>query len=329
MAFSSEAIQLLRECQTPLIAGHLRADGDCLGSAIALSQVLRDMGKEPQIMMPDEPDGRYGFLAAHTPWLIFEDELPEHDLFIVCDCSVLPRLGRMGEAIQNVATPRLVIDHHPLDDPSPWTALIHDPTAAASGLLIYELAQTLGVPLNGRACEAAFTALMTDTGWLKYSNADARCWGAAADLVAGGLDSEKIYRQIYQQNEPGRPRGVAAALANHESLQEPSLALAWVSQGDLQESGGTLEDTDDVLDLMRAVSSVEAVALVVERKNGVAKVSFRSKTWLDVNLIAKTLGGGGHARAAGATFDGTVALSDAVHQVRKALLDGFSAQKQS
>ncbi len=329
MAFSPEALDLLRECQTPLISGHLRADGDCLGSAVALAQILRDMGKAPQIMMPDVPDSRYGFLAAHTPWQVFSGTIPEHDLLIVCDCSVLQRLGEMAPIVSESAIPRLVIDHHPMKDSSPWSASIHDSTAAASGLLVFELAHALQVQLSAKACEAAFVALMTDTGWLKYSNADSRCWQAAAALVSGGVDSEYLYRQIYQQNEDGRPRGIAAALLQHEYLAEPSLAMASLSRRDLQQAQATLDDTDDVLDLMRAVASVEAVAFVYERPDGLVKVSFRSKVWLDVNQIASTIKGGGHARAAGATFPEGVSLEQACAQVRLALLHGFESQKKS
>jgi phosphoesterase RecJ-like protein len=211
--------------------------------------------------------------------------------------------------------------------PETWDAAFHDVEAAASGILAIELAQQLGVDqLPLAAYEAAFVALMTDTGWLKYSIADQRSFDMAAFLVAKGVDSSRLYDYVYQQLEDGRPRGVAAALQNLQYYADGKLAVAWVTNDLLDECGGSLQDTDEVLDLIRAVANVEAVALLCERDAGQIKVSFRSKTSLDVNKVARRIGGGGHARASGASFERGVSMQQAVEQTLEVLLDEYANQ---
>jgi phosphoesterase RecJ-like protein len=216
------------------------------------------------------------------------------------------------------------LDHHPLSDDSPtWAAKIHDQTAAASGLLAVEFADFLGVPLAKESLEGAFVALMTDTGWLKYSNADARAFSVAARLVQEGVNVDACYQKVYQQVEQGRPLGIAVALQNVEYLESGKIALASVSTADLSAAHAELQDTDEIMDILRSVHSVEVVALLTERK-GEPKLSLRSKSWVDVNQVARGLGGGGHARAAGATLAGK-SFTEALADVRAALLCAVQA----
>lgn len=322
-----DALSLIQTSRRILLSGHLRADGDCLGAQSVLYHLFRGMGKEVEVMLPNPPDGRYGFLEAHTPWTLYDGALPAADLLIVCDCNQLDRLGAMGEAVAASSMPRIALDHHPIEEDHGWTALVHDETSAASGLLALDLAAALGVEeLPREAYEAAFVALMTDTGWLKYSNADAEAWRAAGRLVARGVDTERIYDLVYQQAEPGRPIGIRAALENLNYLADGRIALSYVAQDQLQRLQGALEDTDEVLDILRAVRQVEAVGLLTEREGGRVKVSFRSKRHLDVNQVARKVGGGGHARAAGASFGDGVSLEEAVAAAREALLEGYEEQ---
>jgi bifunctional oligoribonuclease and PAP phosphatase NrnA len=324
-----QAVQLVEQSSRILVAGHLRADGDSLGSAIVVARALRALGRQVHLLMPDAPDGRYQFLFEQTPWELYQGpgSLPQHDLLIVCDCSQLDRLGEMGAELATTDGPRLVIDHHPYDrNEHHWDAEVHDTRAAATGILAVAFSKALGIQVDTIALEAAFVALMTDTGWLKYSNADAIAFQAAADFVAGGVDPDRIFRMIYQQTEAGTPRGIGAALQSCQYTCDGQVAIGYVSDEILQESEGALADTDEVLDIMRAVQSVEGVAFLSER-NGRIKVSFRSKTWLDVNQIARECGGGGHARAAGATFPAEMTLAQALDQVRVAMQQAVAAQK--
>lgn len=321
-----QAVELVRNSQRILLSGHLRADGDCLGAQSVLYHAFLALGKEPMLLLPDPPDERFEFLRAHTPWAEWQGTLPEHDLLVVCDCNQLGRLGAMGEAVAATSVPRIAVDHHPISEQGVWTALFHDETAAASGLLALRLADALGVSnLPPAAYEAAFIALMTDTGWLQHSNADEIAWREAAKMVAGGVDTNKVFRAVYQREDSGMPRGLAAVLQTTEYHEGGAIALAWASREAVAAEGGRFADTDRALDTLRAVGPVEAVAVLTEKPDGVVKVSFRSKVRLDVNVVARQLGGGGHARAAGATFPLGVSLPDAVAQVREVLSSSYRA----
>ena len=157
-----DAIRLIESSERILLSGHLRADGDCLGAQSVLFHMFRAMGKQVEVMLPNPPDGRYGFLEAHTPWTLYDGNLPEADLLLVCDCNQLDRLGAMGDAVAASAMPRVALDHHPIAVDHGWTALVHDETSAASGLLALDLASAMGYDaLPIEAYEAAFVALMT------------------------------------------------------------------------------------------------------------------------------------------------------------------------
>lgn len=323
-----DAVELVRKSRSVLLSGHLRADGDCLGAQIVLFHALRQIGKPVEILLPDPPDGRYGFLKDLTAWNLWNGALPPAaDLLIVCDCNHLSRLGAMGEAVAKSGLARIAVDHHVIEGDHGWNALVHDVTASASGQLALQFAAALGAKeLPMSAYEAAFVALMTDTGWLKYSNATPTAWREAAELAGRGINTSRIYDLVYQQAEPERPIGIRSGLENLEYHCGGRVAFAWSEQARLDEIGGSLADTDEVLDLLRAVAKVEAVGFLSERPDGRIKVSFRSKHLLDVHRVAKTLNGGGHQRASGASFPPGTKLADAVARARAALVDGFAAQ---
>ena len=319
-----DATRLVQESQRVLISGHLRADGDCLGAQSVLFHTFSAMGKEVRVINPDSPDGRYAFLHEHTPYEIYAGpgSLPPYDVMFVCDCSTLERLGRMGEEVLQLPGRRVALDHHILGDKdrATWHALIHDVEAPASGLLALRFAESLGVSLSLAAREAAFVSLATDTGWFKYSNAGPAAWSAASQLVESGVSAEKIFGAIYQRCDAGHPLGIAAGLAALEYHRGGRVALSWLAHSEMEARGASLADTDEVLDILRAVEGVEVVAFIHERVDGRVKASFRSKTEADVNLAARSLGGGGHKRAAGVTFDEGVSLQEAVDRVRGAAI---------
>jgi len=324
-------LEILRTHSRFLLTGHLRADGDCLGAEAVLYHALVGLGKKVWVFNPDPPDRRYGFLQENFPFSIYREGggLPEYDVLLVCDCSSLGRLGSMGEEISRRPAKRIAVDHHPMEeeDSGFWDVLFHDTEAPATGILALELARKLGggtLPLP--ALEAAFISLASDTGWFRYSSAGRKAWMAAAELVALGVSPEALYRRIYQFRDPGAPRGLSAALGTLQYERDGRVALAWLSQELLDHSCGTLGDVEEVLDVLRSVEEVELAAYLFEQEDGRVKASLRSKTErIDVNRIARKLGGGGHAKAAGLTFPEGTPLVDARGLLRAELLAAYDA----
>lgn len=321
-AAEERAIALLREGQRFLLSGHVRPDGDCLGSQVALAGLLRSLGKQVQILIPDPPEERYDFLTSVTEVCVHTGgPIPEHDVCVLLDISELSRCGSLEEPLRAAPSKKLVIDHHVPPADVWWDEAFLDTSCAATGLLVLRIAHALGIELEPSAAIGAFTALVTDTGWFKYSNTDAECFHAAAELQAIGVDPSRIYNAVFQRMDATQPRAIARVLERLEYFAERRLALiAWP-----QERAGdpAFEESDVVLDIVRAVTDVEVVLYLRELADGSCKLSSRSKTDYDVQALAKCFGGGGHKKAAGATLPGP--LTEARERLVQRALEGFAA----
>ncbi|MFT5291889.1 MAG: nanoRNase/pAp phosphatase (c-di-AMP/oligoRNAs hydrolase) [Planctomycetota bacterium] len=300
------ALELLRASSSFLLVGHMRPDGDCIGAQVALARVLIAMGKSVAIMNPDSPDAIFGRIteglgfAAHVPG----SGVPEHDVCVLLDINDLSRCGSMEAPLLEAASPKLVVDHHVAHGGEWWDAAFIDVTASATGVLVARVAAALGVELDPLAAEAVFTAVVTDTGWLKYSNTDEETVSLVAQLVSLGVVPSEVYDGLYQRNAPELPHAIAAVLSHLKYHCRGRLAVVEHPLASIP--GAFLGDADPVLDVVRAVAGVEVVLYLRELENGNCKLSARSKTEFDVNALARQFGGGGHRKASGATIPGTL-----------------------
>lgn len=294
------AVQLLRGARRVLLTGHMRPDGDCVGSQAALGRILVALGKEARVLNPDPPEPRFAELLGAVEFQSDDGgALPPHDLIVMLDGSELQRTGALAPRLRASAARKLVIDHHVHEGDEWWDAAYLDVRASATGLLVHRLAKALGVALDEVAARGIFTSVVTDTGWFRYSNTDPETLSVAAELVAAGVRPSEVYRAIYQRQPLHHPVALGAALGRTELLLGGRLAVVDVPAG----AEGTPEvDGDDVLDVLRSVSTVE-VALFVRGIDGArTKLSARAKGDYDVRALAASFGGGGHAKAAGATL---------------------------
>jgi phosphoesterase RecJ-like protein len=297
------ALALVRASRRFLLVGHVRPDGDCLGSQGALARGLAGLGKEVAILNADPPGATFDYLARELRYLVYSGgPLPTHDVVVLLDFNELSRTGPMAQALAGAPSKKLVIDHHPYAGSPWWDACFVDVSAAATGALVWRLLTALGAPLDAFAAQAAFTALVTDTGWFRYSNTDAEALSLAAELVGRGADPAALYGALFQRRPADEPRALAAVLERLEYHAGGRIAV--VDQPLGNDGAPLLDDGDPLLDLLRAVSAVEVVLYLREVEAGLCKLSARSKTAFDVNRLARRFGGGGHVKAAGATIAG-------------------------
>jgi phosphoesterase RecJ-like protein len=327
-----QAANLLRRGERFLVTGHVRADGDCLGAESALYHLLRALGKEVAVVNPDAVAPRYSFLAEHTPYAEWKagsprGGVPPFDVACVLDVALLARAGAVGDLVAASGVPRIAFDHHEPSDANSWDVALIDPTAPATGVLIHRLARRMGIALPLPALEAVFVSIVTDTGWFKYSNTDRETFQIAADLVEAGVRPVDVYAKVFQDFPPRWPIGVGVALRSLRYEADGRLAIAAVRRQDLETAGGDLSDTDEVLDILRAVGRVEVVLLFRESAPGRVKLSARSKGGVDVNALLRPLGGGGHKRAAGADLTGSV--EDVVARVVRSAVEALSGDPRS
>ncbi len=317
------ALALLREGQRFVLSGHMRPDGDCLGAQAALADVLRKLGKEVWIVNPDPIEPRFDYLAGENDYRVHRGaDLPRHDVSVLLDCSVLERCGDLGEALRAHPSRKLVVDHHIHEGEAWWDAAFVDVSASATGLLCWRIAAALGVELGTVGAAGVFTSIVTDTGWFKYSNTDAETLRVAGDLLARGVDSSALYGAIYQRQRSSHPAETAAILASTEYHADGRLAV--IVSPRAGEGPAAAPDSDDALDIVRAVRAVEVVLYLRELDGGAVKLSARSKTDYDVNALARAFGGGGHRKASGATIPG--ALEEVRGRLVAAAVAGFEGE---
>lgn len=313
----------LRAARRVLLTGHERPDGDCVGAEAALARVLRALGKEVIVLNPDLPEPRFVELIDPRDFRVDDGgALPPHDTLVMLDGGELGRTGALAARLTASGATKLVIDHHVHDGAAWWDAAYVDVTASATGLLVLRLARALGVALDAAAARGVFTSLVTDTGWFRYSNTDPETLAAAAELVAAGVRPAEVYRDIFQRKPAHHPLTLGQALTRTELLLDGRLAIVDAPLPDRERHGkGAEVDGDDVLDVLRSLATVEVALFVRAIDAQRSKLSARAKGDVDVRLLAASFGGGGHAKAAGATIP--LPLVEARAKVVAAALEMF------
>ncbi len=323
-------LDFLRTHDRLLLTGHENPDGDCLGAETALFHLLRALGKHPVIVNPDPIGKGFDFLLRHTPFghARAEGALPPFDGVVLLDCAHLSRLGALGQRLRSAGVPIAVIDHHVGSEKGDGSVSYVDATAAATGALVRRIFRELGVPLNAAAAEGIFLSLIADTGWFRYSNADAEVFGMASELIAAGVDASLVYDSLFRRNHADSPALLAQALAGHRFRLDGKLAMVSLDKAWMEHAARADFDTDAVLDPLRSIEGVEVVALLKERFDGTVKASLRARRDVDVQAVVAAFGGGGHKKAAGATLSMGLAAAEAAIEagVQKALVAAGARQ---
>jgi phosphoesterase RecJ-like protein len=316
------ALALLRSAQRFVLVGHMRPDGDVVGSQAAMARVLEALGKDVWVINPDPPEGRFEYLARDVRFGTYKSgDLPPHDVALLLDFSDLSRTGAMEQALRRAASKKVVVDHHIHHGDAWWDERYVDVSAAATGLLVRRIARDLDVQLDAVAARGVFTSLVTDTGGFKYSNTDAETLATAAEMIGLGVVPSDLYAAIYQSRSHHHPAWVGRMLARLEYVADGRLAVVDQPLSDAVDKD--LVDGDEILDILRSVKRVEVVLYLREVEKDVVKVSARSKRDYDVNALMRRFGGGGHKKASGATIQGP--LKSVREKVLAAAVEGFGA----
>lgn len=289
---------------------HVNADGDGIGSEVALVHLIRALGKDVVVANPTPLPDRYRFLIDtigkrdRTGDAV--QALREADLFLVLDIADLGRLGQLGDTVRSRAITTACIDHHVSPGTLPNGPRMVDATASATAELVYDLALTMHWQLTEAVARALYVGLLTDTGGFRFGNTTPRVLRVAADLLERGVHPERVYEQVYATAPVGRIKLTAAVLDT--LVHEPDIGLTWVvvPDGALEKHEATADDLDGLVEFARSVQGTRLALLFRKLSSGRVKVSFRSIGDFDVADFAHQFGGGGHAKASGASMDGTI-----------------------
>ena len=314
----AEINSALRENERFAVLGHVRPDGDALGSQLALALSLKQLGKDVRVWNEDGMLEKYSFLPR-AELLTKPPAGPEDvDVAIALDTAIQNRLGTALEAIGS-AKIWINIDHHP-SNPGYGDLVYIDSTAPATGQILFELIKSERLPIDHAIAENLYVAISTDTGSFQYPNTTARTFEIAAELVRVGVDVGSVSQQVYENFPRRRVELLRELLRTMRFEGKGRVASFSLSLKTAAELAVIPEDNEGLIDHLRAIRGVIVAVFFEELADGKVRVSMRSKNErVDVCAICQKFGGGGHTLAAGARIRGM--LAEVEERVLKAICD--------
>src|ERR1022692_2941332 len=295
-------IEDLRENDTFCVVGHIRPDGDCVGSQLGLTLALRAEGKKVTCWNEDRIPEKYEFLDQDG--IIQKPKKGmKFDCVVATDAVTFDRLGSVGRRIANRKL-FINIDHHESNSRYAdlnWVSA-HEPS---TGELIFRLLKVAKWPITKRIADSLFTAVSTDTGSFQYSTTRPGTYHVAGELVSRGANLAKICDEVYQSFPLSRVRLLRHIYSHFRLTHQDQIAYFWLKKADLARAGSNSNDTEGLIDHIRAIAPVVIACVFEELEPELTCISLRSKSdKINVNEIAAQFGGGGHPAAAGARLPG-------------------------
>jgi phosphoesterase RecJ-like protein len=313
----------LRRYDRFLVVTHENPDGDALGSLLAATLALRQLGKDAVMYLPGQTPlpREYAFMPLEG--LVRESPADASErVLLAVDCAKEDRIG--DEAAVARAPLVLDVDHHH-DNTRFGDVNLIVADASSTGEVLRDLFAELGVELTPDLAEPLYIALVTDTGRFQYANTTPKALRLAAELVEAGADIHAVFQEVYESVEFAKLKLLARALGRAEVLEGGRIVVSHLVRSDFAEVGASEPYSEGIIDYLRAVEGAELAVLIREQPNQGGhsyKGSLRSSIdELDVSAIARRFGGGGHRQAAGFSTD--LPLGEIVGQIR----DGFLAQR--
>lgn len=306
-----------------LITTHVRPDGDALGSTAALHLGLKSRGIDSIVLLLSKLPSKYAFVFDGVEHLAVDTTPPERswfdafDAFVCVDTGTWSQLPGLEAIVPTLRVPRLVIDHHRTQ--GDWAdQMWQDISAAAAGEMIGRLLERANIRVTRPMADAMFVAIVSDTGWLQFSNTTPATLRRVASLVEAGAQNDAIYQRLYQNERAERLFLHTRALQSLELRANNRVASTTLTADDFAQTKASVNDTEAIVNLPLQIGTVQAsVAFSQNTPGDVIRISFRSKGQIDVSKFAERFGGGGHARAAGAKMNGTI------EEVREKVLNAF------
>jgi phosphoesterase RecJ-like protein len=295
-------LQRIRNDSQFVLATHENMDGDALGSLLAMQGLLTTLGKDaPMFIAPSELPlpHEYRFFALENMIQTAPPDIAQRTV-VFLDCG---NIDRNSAQVLRDGAHLLNIDHHH-DNTHFGTLDYVVPSASCTAEIVWDLMGDLGVAPTPAIAEALYVGLITDTGRFMYENTGPRAHEMAAALIEAGVDVQCVYRRLFEEMPFAKLRLFARALEHTQRYDDGELMLAWLDAEDFLQAGAESSLSEGIVDLLRSVQGAKMAALVREltdpARRGERKVSLRATDDdVDVSLIARAQGGGGHRRAAG------------------------------
>ncbi|WP_053957390.1 DHH family phosphoesterase [Inediibacterium massiliense] len=292
-------LEVIDKSNKIIILPHILPDGDTIGASMALCLALKEMKKDPYILLDEEIPSNIQFLN----YVKIYKNLPEYfeyDLVISVDCSDVDRLGERVKWIKNDIN-SLNIDHHITNTYFARYNMVYS-DAAATAEVIYDLIKDFKISMTKEIATCLYTGLSTDTGSFKYDNTSSQTHRIAASLLENHIDLNFINTQLYQNKPLYKVKLLGDVLNTLSFYFNDRVAVLSITQDILKKHNARVEDIDGFIEYARDIQGVEVGILLKEMNECEIKVGFRSKYNVDVSKIAQNFHGGGHKKASGCTI---------------------------
>ena len=296
-------LETLKDAHRICVVGHIRPDGDCIGSQLGLALALENAGKDVTVWNQDVVPDKLRFLDPEKR--VKKPQAGQtFDVVVATDCASFERLGRVGEHIGQRGT-FINIDHHASNTRYAdinWVS----PREPSSGELVYDLCEWAGWKITQPIADCLFTAVSTDTGSFQYPSTTPDTLETAAHLVDRGADLGKICKEVYQSYPLTRVKLLRHVYNKFRLTHGDKTAYFWLKLADYARTGASTEESEGLIDHIRAIEGVVVAVVFEEVGADHSRISLRSKDErVNVNEVAALFGGGGHKAAAGARVEGS------------------------
>jgi bifunctional oligoribonuclease and PAP phosphatase NrnA len=291
-----------------LVVCHENPDADTLGAAVGVATIVDRHGGRATLISTDPIPPLYDFLGGMDQFRTDPEPDGDYDLLVVCDCGTLDRVGAVRDRHRELfdRLPRVIIDHHASTTnigEMDWV----DPTAAATCELVALLAARLDVPLDaagGNLASGLMAGIVMDTSTFAHPNSTPRTLAVSAALVAAGAPLSDISRRLYRSKPDAQLRLFGRVLDRLETAAGGLIIYSSLSDDDLTATGTLGSHSEGLIDLLAQSETAEVAILFKEAGPSSTRLSVRTKPGgVDATVLTGAFGGGGHARAAGATVD--------------------------
>ncbi|MGI6153477.1 MAG: DHH family phosphoesterase [Christensenellaceae bacterium] len=297
----------IRKFHKYAVVTHQNPDGDALGSAYALAEVINNLGKSAEVILLCPPPDKYDFPVFSNMYKLYADaDFRAYDAIIAVDCAAASRLGEVERVFFSL--PNANIDHHISNTNYAQVNFVLE--APATGILVFDIMKFLQTMCSAHTDDivrhAIYIAIAADTGNFTFSNTTSRCFEVCAELMLEGLDLPHTADRIFNRRSIGATKLIACFIDNIRLHYEGRLAVSVMMLDDIGRLGAKVEDCENLINYGRDIEGVEISIFIREMKENIYKISFRSKEYADVSEFASRYGGGGHIHAAGCRMEGNL-----------------------
>ena len=310
-------VEEVKKAESIVILTHESPDGDAVGSTLAMYNALKQLGKEPEVVIP-----KYNRIFKFLPGsedILEEGKKQKYDLAISLDCGSMDRLNGWKNYFED-AKVSINIDHHTKNAMFGDYNYV-DPASPACCQILIIVLEALNIKITKEIGTCLLTGIITDTGGFKYQGVTADTFQFVAWLLQSGINVSEIYKKAFQIRTKANFELSKRAIDRMEFLEDEKIAFTYITLQDEEEVNAEEGDHERIVDLGRDIEGVEVSIFLHQKDEKTYKVSLRSNDYVNVSDVATLFGGGGHIRAAGCRMSGTPEQikTNLVNQIKKLL----------